>query len=548
MKKLILLVVLLFSKNVWAQTPIALYPDINISKVMTVRNNVTRLCYSNLDSSFYYLTYDGEVYKIVNQGNSFVDTLLYNISNHGIETCQGMVIQDSSIYISGNNGTNDPLTVGKIMKGALQPNNTRVWSSFAETVPYETAQQFDHFFSGLGINSTGDTILICSGSRGDHGEVKTNGGLYPNLRNLAITSVILQIPTSANGIVIPNDSVLLDNQGLVYARGIRNTYDFAFNASGDLFGAENSGDRDMEDELNYLQRGHHYGFPWMMGGTYNPQQYSWFNPAADLLINHQSGSWNQGAFYNDPDFPQTPVGLVMDLPCKNLGLNAAYMRDSATGITYNAAANGEYIYSFTPHRSPLGLVFDNDSLLDAFYNGNGFVLSYTKGDSTLAGFSKLLAPFGDDSEDITMLKMIKDSATNTYSFIANRIVYGFDHPIDAVMLDTSIYVIEIGYAGTSSLWKISLPKKLNTSIAENNSRELLIYPNPVKNNLEIELPFQQEDKYVVSVFDINGRTVYSNKISAKSRISVPVSNLANGTYIVEVRNAKQILRRKFEKQ
>jgi hypothetical protein len=166
----------------------------------------------------------------------------------------------------------------------------------------------------------------------------------------------------------------------------------------------------------------------------------------------------------------------------------------------------------------------------------------------LAGFSKLLAPFGDDSEDLTMLTMIKDTVANSYSFISNRIVYGFDHPIDAVMLDTSIYVIEIGYAGTSSLWKISLPKKASTSIAENNAQELLIYPNPVKNNLEIVLPFQQEEKCVVSIFDINGRAVLSNKVNARSKISVPVSFLVDGTYIVEVRNAKQVLRRKFEKQ
>jgi glucose/arabinose dehydrogenase len=272
MKYLLTLTILFFHFSLMAQTPIALMPDIQVSQVKLVENNITRLCYSTLDSSLYYLTYDGNIYKVTAAGNP--DLLVSSLGDHGLQTCQGMVIEDSVIYISGNNNVDSAYTTGYIMRGTLQPNNTRIWSVLAESVPYATSQKFDHFFSGLGINATHDTLLLCSGSRGDHGEVRDNSGLFPNTRNLAITSVVLQIPLTAQGLIIPDDTTALDALELVYARGIRNTYDFAYNSTGELFGVENSGDRDHEDEMNWMQKGHHYGFPWVMGGTDNPQQYS----------------------------------------------------------------------------------------------------------------------------------------------------------------------------------------------------------------------------------------------------------------------------------
>jgi Secretion system C-terminal sorting domain/Glucose / Sorbosone dehydrogenase len=546
MKNLFTLIILFFHLSISAQTPIPLFPDIQVSQVKLVENNVTRLCYSPVDNAFYYLTYFGNVYKVTTAGNP--DLLVASTGDHGIQTCQGMVIKDSVMYISGNNNVDSAFTTGYIMQGKLQANNTRVWTVLAETVPYATAQQFDHFLSGLGINATEDTLLVCSGSRGDHGEVRDNNGLYPNVRNLAITSVVLQIPLTAQGLIIPDDSTALDAMQLVYARGIRNTYDFAYNASGELFGVENSGDRDHEDEMNWMQKGHHYGFPWVMGGTENPQQHAWFNPAADLLINHNSGSWNQGAFTNDPAFPQKPANLICDLPCRNDGPGAAFMRDSITGNTYDASAINQAIYSFTPHRSPLGLVFDVDSALGGIYHGNGFVLSYTRGDSTLAGFSKLLSPFNDHAEDIQLLQMTKDTINQTYSFTSTRIVRNFNHPIDAVLLDTSIYVIEIGYAGTSSLWKIDFPKAVNTSVIENTSEEIKLYPNPCKDKLHLQFNSTGKNS-MITVYDVQGRNLVMNEMEYSGNTStLDVVNLAAGTYVLQIRNGDQLFRIKFVKK
>lgn len=56
----------------------------------------------------------------------------------------------------------------------------------------------------------------------------------------------------------------------VFARGLGNTFDVAFNSAGALFGGDNSpggeeGVDDPPDEFNYLVEGEHYGYPYFYG-------------------------------------------------------------------------------------------------------------------------------------------------------------------------------------------------------------------------------------------------------------------------------------------
>lgn len=529
-------ITLLVLQNFCFSQPVALRTDIAISHIMNVQAGVTRVAFNAADNSMYYSTYDGNIYRIEDLATGTPhDSLVYTISDHGLQYVQGFMFHGADLYVSGNNEKNTPLTRGIIMRGSVIAGDFREWVTVAQTVPYETADAFDHLFSGITLNPAGDTILICSGSRGDHGEEETRFGAYPGLRNAAVTSLILQIPANAQNLVIPNDSALLDAGGFVFARGIRNTYDFAYNATGDLFGVENSGDRDMEDEINWLRSGRHYGFPWMMGGSHNPQQYSWFDPSVDLLINHDAWAWQLNAFHNDSLFPQIPQGLNVEMPCKNYGPDAAYMRDSATGNTYNAALVGEPIYSFTPHRSPLGLTFDKDSILGSDFRGNGFVLSYTRGNASLSDPSALLAPFADAAEDLLMLVMEKSIADDSYSFHSYKVVEGLNHPVDAVLLDSCMYVIETDFSGTQSLWRIDFPKyvaPVNLSVAENNaSQQITAFPNPANENINFSFSQKPAANSHLKIVDQTGRLILENPLNiAGKTTTVQTSALVPGFY------------------
>ncbi len=58
----------------------------------------------------------------------------------------------------------------------------------------------------------------------------------------------------------------------VFAKGFRNPFDICFTADGQLIGTDNdAGDRRNGDELNLIQAGQHYGFPYADGRSQHPE-------------------------------------------------------------------------------------------------------------------------------------------------------------------------------------------------------------------------------------------------------------------------------------
>lgn len=102
----------------------------------------------------------------------------------------------------------------------------------------------------------------------------------------------------------------------VYARGIRNAYGFCWNDQGEMFATENGPDADAPEELNHIERGKHYGFPYTFA------------------------NWTKKAYAATPD---APPGLEFTLPIPNLGPDGGFA--------------GEPIYTFDPHSGPGGIVF-----------------------------------------------------------------------------------------------------------------------------------------------------------------------------------------------
>ena len=449
--------------DVCAQSnPQALAPGIGITRILTIRDGAIRVSYNPVDGQLYYTDTQGNIYVVIRPSSGpAYDSLVYTTADNGVEYIQGMDIHDSIMYVSGNNGSSTPLTIGIIARGVLQPNGTRTWSTLMETDQYKTADYFDHLFSGMTVDPSGDSLVICSGARGDHGEIQTRYGIYPGVRNEPLTARVFKLPThDANTIILQNDSAWLENSGYVYANGIRNTFDMAFDHDGNLFGVENSGDRDHNEEMNWLRRNHHYGFPWRMGDTRNPQQDASFDPATDPLIPHFSRSWRNGFWNNDPDFPQLDPLTVPDEPIQNFGPDCDKFRDTINGNVLDASDLGISMGTFTAHRSPLGLVFDKSFILHPDYSMDGFMLSWTEGlDScgctTVPDTS--IGPFVDPSQDLVHLDLSFNSSLQNYTLNATRIVSDFAHPVDDDIHMNSIYVLENGYGGTSGLYEITLP-------------------------------------------------------------------------------------------
>lgn len=531
---LVCLSITIAGKSVIAQRVISLVPGITTDSIYEVKQNATKIAFDAVSGNLFYTTLNGDIYEVFMPGSGLVtDTLRYTATNHGITFLQGLYFKDSTLYVCGSNWYSNT-TVGKIVKAELQPNGSRTWTDVVTTNPYPSANSSgDHGFSGLTIDPMGNYIYVSSGARTHLGEVKTNNGAWPGYREVPLTTRIFKFPIATVGLILQNDSTIIDNSGFVFAWGTRNAYDMAWDGNNNLFAIDNVGERDDPEELNWLRQGKNYGYPWTMGGNMNPLMNPGYDVNADPLVNHLNGGYLAGWFSSDPNFPSVPAGLTFTEPVRNYGPDADFYRDEITGQVKNASDQGTYISSFTGHRSPLGLVFDNDSSLDNPYRGDGFVLSFMPGGDS-AGYTPL-SPWGgpsvfvDPSRELTQLKLTYDASIDNFTMTATDIVTGFYLPVDAVKVGTDFYVIE--YNG--DLWKISFPAY--TALSENAARsDVIVYPNPVTTATQFEFNATAFGLAKLDISDVQGQLMLSQQNikvqSGNNKIKVDLSSLKSGMY------------------
>ncbi|HQX29736.1 MAG: T9SS type A sorting domain-containing protein [Flavobacteriales bacterium] len=509
-------------------TPISLVPDVTVEHYLDIQPNVSRMVYDAVSDRLHYLTVDGDIYLIDHGPTGPMDTLLFTNADHGITNAQGMVFHDSALFISGNI-SNGNYWEGVVARGSLLPDGLRQWNELARTEPYARGGK-DHGFNGLAVSPDGNSLFVNSGSRTDHGEVQDMGGVFPDMREEPVSAIVLILPINGVDIVIPNDIGTLSTSGMLYAQGVRNTYDLAFNSAGHLFGVENSGDHDDPEEMNWMRPGFHYGFPWRAGGNPNPTRAAGYDPTQDPLLN--PGFPSAATEFNyDPLFP-APPNLIFEEPIVNHGPDADKIR-TETGSIVDASDSGIPISTFTCHRSPLGLIFDNQNALGGDYTGDAFVASFTPGGDT-TGFSPF-APWGipvvpvDESGDLLHLELFYDVLEQEYSVSAQRIVKGFYLPVDAEQVGNEIFVIEYWINTPRSLWVITLPGAVSVSENDRMNLSISLFPNPANDVLQWRL--DQGSVSSVEILSIQGQVLNSYRISGKTG-SLDTSGLNDGSYFV----------------
>lgn len=494
----------------------AIANDISVRRLMPTAVNPIRIEKHPLTRELYYLTAS-------QQGS-----LVFSTADHGLE-----IGATGNFYVSAAENVNG-FNVGKVAKGAPDGNGGYTWTLLAETEPYRHSGNRDHKFNAIIESLDGQYVYVNSGSRTDHGEEAENDGL----REMPITSAILQIPINANNLYLENDSSFLMDHGYIFAHGIRNTFDMAYAPNGDLFGVENSDTRANEEELNWLRAGHHYGFPWKIGTHHNPQQFADFSPPGsdNLLV---EGINMEGTFYNDPAFPAPPAGVTFSEPVRNLGPHADMIRDSVDGEIKDANDIGRVMGTFTPHSSPVALIFDTEQQLGADYQGTGFAMSYN------ASRRRKYTPFFDPGEDLLWLQLSKDQ--DVYTTQVTRIAYRFDGPIDVELLGHKMYVLE--YAGRA-IWELTFPSSQGTGIAEADrslSAWIQLSPQPAQH--EIELQTMRPDLFIsdIRLYDLQGKLIRHVEGNDITNFQLNVQSLPSGSYVLQLTTNRGLVAKKFVK-
>ncbi|MFN1834211.1 T9SS type A sorting domain-containing protein [Balneola sp. MJW-20] len=524
--------------------PVLLDQDLTLTAINTVNPFTVRLAYDPVGDRLLMLQNNGDVFEVSTVSNA--KFIRYTSADHGLSEVFGMDVDSrGNLYLVGNDRQGN-LNQGQIAKGTRISNSSANWALVAETEPYPLSNTaFDHTFNGVAVSPDDQYLFVNSGSRTDHGEIQTANGAFPGLRESPVTSAILRIPADSVNLYIEDDSTFLADNGYLFADGVRNNFDLTFDAEGRLFGTENSGDRDDSEELNWLREGLHYGFPWRMGGNDTPMQFEGYDPESDLLVNQSSTAYQGGFFYNDPDYPEPPAGLVFTEPVINEGPDADLYRDPQTGDILDASDQGETLSTFTSHRSPLGLVFDTESALGGNYNGDAFVLSWTGTESSL------LSGMQDTGEDIMHLEMTVNEETGEVRSAVTRIASGFTNPIDAELIGNSLYVLEFVFSGEGRLYKIEFPSFTSSEEEQGPSVFALIqnYPNPF--NPTTTIPFELEKAGVVriEVIDIMGRVIQTlfqgPKNPGRHEVVFDASELSSGIYFYRLNFQDQSMLKKM---
>ncbi|HYR58066.1 MAG TPA: c-type cytochrome, partial [Chthoniobacteraceae bacterium] len=169
---------------------------------------------------------------------------------------------------------------------------------------------FNHGVSHLAFGP--DRMLyVSSGSRTDGGEISRDPHYAP-MHEAETTACLWRLDPRAEK---PQLEVL--------ARGIRNAYAFAWDGAGHLFSFSNGPDYDAGEEMNFIEAGRHYGFP------------------------YQFENWPVRPHFPYPHTPPPPEGVTFTPPVENVGPDGGFH-------------DGKICRTLTPHSSPGGTIWCGD--------------------------------------------------------------------------------------------------------------------------------------------------------------------------------------------
>ena len=107
-------------------------------------------------------------------------------------------------------------------------------------------------------------------------------------------------------------------------------------------------------------------------------------------------------------------------------------------------------------------------------------------------------------------------------------------------------------SANDTIYRIYLTANNSNSLAnlEEELENVLVYPVPASNNLNIDLQTKNPLEITVSIFDLNLKKISSfpivNLNSGKHTLPLSISNLANGFYYLEIKSEKTIIRKKIQ--
>ena len=79
-------------------------------------------------------------------------------------------------------------------------------------------------------------------------------------------------------------------------------------------------------------------------------------------------------------------------------------------------------------------------------------------------------------------------------------------------------------------------------------KDILIFPNPVSNELTIDLPKNTDSNYIISIFDLTGKIIFRQNYQSNAKTIINTSDLTNSYYLIQIKSLDKIYWTNFIKQ
>jgi hypothetical protein len=208
--------------------------------------------------------------------------------------------------------------------------------------------------------------------------------------------------------------------------------------------------------------------------------------------------------------------------------------------TENDSAGADMVTIFPLNKRPLQL--------NGYYKFTGIpgdtsviIVGITKGNPISWAFGDSSLEVGTGHIDFT------GTSVSTYQPFSIPIYYKdlVTFPDSALIEISSTRNMGSGIPG-QKLWVDNLYFSGTSGIDEENSKnDIRVYPNPVKNYLNIDLRSKTGQESEIEILDMTGRSVLSETINYFDKIDL--SSLENGIYILQVKNKDKVFSKKIIK-
>lgn len=204
----------------------------------------------------------------------------------------------------------------------------------------------------------------------------------------------------------------------------------------------------------------------------------------------------------------------------NYRLNAVLVEDNVTGT--NASYNQANYYSFQTNNQPLvgaghnwqtetdpvpfsSMVYNfvGRNIMGGFEGQSGSVPATVSNGTTYSYTFSTTIPVTWNANNMRVIGMLQDADLNTVLNV-NRGAYGITTTVNELVADAF---------------------------------SMSIYPNPASQSTQLEVNLKNSSKYVIDMFDMLGKSVYSqqfNGSTGKNVFNIPLNGLNAGMYLVKV--------------